>query len=138
MSLRLSTIIVFSLPKFRFFTTLSLSHSYIDYLFKFYNVIYTNAHSRYKHPSSTTTKFSTILIVLHIFQSSYSFHYFEKTSITFVRTFKVKATIGRRLRWTKCTIKNVFFFFFWYTCIFWRDFVVFLSKIFNDIDFYYY
>ena len=43
-SLRLSTVIVFPFPKFQIFTILPLSHSYIDYLFKFYNVIYTNAH----------------------------------------------------------------------------------------------
>ena len=80
MSLHLSTIVVFPLWKFQFFTTLSLSHSYIDYLFKFYNVIYTITHFRCNHSSSTTKKFSTILIVVHIFQSSFSLSHFEKTS----------------------------------------------------------
>ena len=138
MSLRLSTVIVFPLPKIQFFTTLSLSHSYIDYLFKFYNVIYINRHSRYNHPSSTTKKFSTILLFSIFFNETLVFTILRRHHLFLSETFKVKATIGRRLRWTKCTNKNVFFFFFWYTCIFWRDFVVFLSKFFNDIDFYYY
>ena len=87
-SLHLSIVTMFPLPNFQFFTTLFLSHSQINYLFKLYNVISTGVHLDTITPSSITTKNSSILIVLHIFQSRFSFHNFEKTSIVFVRDFQ--------------------------------------------------
>ena len=84
-SLRLSIITMFPLPNFQFFfTTLSLSHLHINYLFKLYNVISTNAYSIYDYPIIYSKKFSSILIFINIFQSSFSFHHFEKISIVFV------------------------------------------------------
>ena len=139
-SLHLSIVTMFPLPNFQFFTTLFLSHSHINYLFKLYNVISTGVHLDTITPSSTTTKNSSILIVLHIFQSSFSFYHFEKTSIVLLEIFKVKSTIGWPFRWTKCTNRNDLFFPFLFGILafsLWSDFATFLPKFFNDIGFCY-
>ena len=109
-SLRLSTITMFPLPNFQFFTTVFLSHSHINqFLFKLYNIS-TNVHSRYDHPIIYNNKKLVQYYLFSIFfNQGLGFTILRRHQLFLSDIFKVKSAIGWPLRWTKCTNRNDLF-----------------------------
>ena len=118
-SLCLSSVTMFPLPNFQFFTTVFLSHSHINhFLFKLYNIS-TSYILDMITPSFTTTKLVQYNLFSIFFNQALVFTILRRHRLFLPEIFKVKLVIGWPLRWTKCTNRNELFFSlsFWYSYI---------------------
>ena len=106
-SLHLSTVTMFPLPNFQFFTTIFLSHSHINhFLFKLYNIYLPMYILDTITSSFTTKKLVQYYLFSTFFNQALVFTILRRHRLFLLEIFKVKLAIGWLLRWTKCTNRN--------------------------------